>query len=312
MKRLAIILAILFPLTFTAKAQTVQVTAAFDSLVMFIGDQTCLRIEAAFTGNRQLSFPVFKDSVPTGLELVETIGFDTTKQDDGTVRIAAKYIFTGWDSALVYIDWLPVIDGNDTFLSNAVSLKIVDVPVDTANAICDIKPIYKPPFDWKLFWSIVIIVIFVVVIAGLSIFFYRKYYVKRKIKENNVIKIIDNRPADVVALEQLEQLRQEKLWQEGRNKEYYTVLTDIIKTYVSRRYAVNAVESTTNDLLRELRMNTKISIDKEPLDLLRETLMLADLVKFAKWNPLPAENEKAFEDGKIFVQNTRKIEEDSK
>lgn len=311
MKRIAIISAILLCTVLGVRSQTVQVTAAFDSMGMFIGDQTCLRIEAAFTGNRQLSFPLFKDSVPTGLELIETLGYDTVRESDGTVKIAARYIFTGWDSALVYVDGFPVIDGGDTFLSNAVSLKIVDVEVDTANAICDIKPVYDPPFDWELFWTIVIIVVLVAVLVVAGIYVYRKYYKRRK-GDVDEVRIIDNRPADVIALEQLEQLRQEKLWQEGKNKEYYSILTDIIKSYVSRRYGVNAVESTTDDLLRELRMNTQISIDKEPIDILKEMLSLADLVKFAKWNPLPAENEKAFEYGKDFVQNTRKTEEEKK
>ncbi|MCQ2343589.1 MAG: hypothetical protein MJ002_01545 [Paludibacteraceae bacterium] len=311
MKRIAINSAILFCLAFSVKAQTVQVTAAFDSLAMFIGDQTCLRIEVAFTGERQLRFPLFKDSVPAGLELVETLGYDTMHETDGTVKIAAKYIFTGWDSALVYVDGFPVVDGEDTFVSNAVSLKIVDIDVDTANAICDIKPVYDPPFDWELIWTIVILVVLAAALVVAGIFVYRKYFRNKK-KADEEVKVFDSRPADVIALEQLEQLRQEKLWQEGRNKEYYSVLTDIIKSYINRRYGINAVESTTDDLLRELRMNTRISIDKEPIDVLKEVLGLADLVKFAKWNPLPTENERAFEDGKNFVQNTRKTEEEKK
>lgn len=312
MKRTAITTAILIWIVMAGYGQTVQVTAGFETQAMYIGDQTCLRIEAAYTGQRQLSFPTFKESVPVGLELVETLGYDTVKESDGTVKIAAKYVFTGWDSALVYVDGFPVIEGEDTFLSNAVSLKIVDMEVDTANAICDIKPVYDPPFDWELFWTIVILVILAVALIIGGVWVYRKYFRNRKKGEKEEVKIIDNRPADVIALEQLEQLRQEKLWQEGRSKEYYSILTDIIKSYVSRRYGINAVESTTDDLLRELRMNTQIEIEKEPVDVLKDMLMLADLVKFAKWNPLPAENERAFEEGKNFVQETRKKEEEKK
>lgn len=308
MKGKALILGILLGFASTLCAQTVQVKASFDSVGMYIGDQTCLRIQAAYTGQRNLRFPLFKDSVPAGLELIETLKNDTIKESDGTIKVTANYIFTGWDSALVYVGGLPVVDGEDTFMSNPVSLKIVDVPVDTANAICDIKPVYDPPFDWELFWTILIIVLIVAALVVGGIFVYRKYF-KGRGKKAEVEKIIDPRPADVIAMEQLEKLRQEKLWQGGRNKEYYSVLTDIVKSYISRRYGINAVEQSTDDLLRELRMNTQIDIEKEPVETLKDVLRLADLVKFAKWTPLPAENERAFEDGRQFVQSTRRIED---
>jgi len=292
------------------KSQTVQVRAEFDSAAILIGDQTCLTLEVASHSKDALFiFPTMEDSLAGGLEMVERLKTDTTRLEDGTVKIAAHYLMTGWDSALVYIDALPVISGNDTFWSNSVSLKVVDIPVDTANAICDIKPVYDAPFDWKFFWTVVIIVLLSLILIGAAVWAYFKYF-RKKFHKGKVAdeKPVDPRPAHVIAMEQLEILRQEKLWQEGQIKLYYSRLTEIVKGYVSRRYSISATEQTTDELLTELRMNTKIDVSKDSVENIKDLLQLADLVKFAKWNPLPAENDKAFEEGKEFVQKTKQEE----
>lgn len=308
MKRF-ILSAILLISAFAAvSAQNISVNARFDSLQILIGEQTGLTIDATAPAGTDLRFPLFADSVPGGLELVEMQGYDTAPAEGGLVTISAKYLVTGWDSALVYIDALPVLAGTDTFLSGPLSLKVIDIEVDTANAICDIKPVYDPPFDWRLVWTIVIIILIVAALVVLGIWLYRKYFKNRKQQGEQEPSFVDMRPAHVIALERLEELRRHNLWQDGRFKEYYSVLTDILKSYIGRRYAISAVEQTSDDLLRELRMNTTIEIDKDAVEQLREILSLADLVKFAKWNPLPADNEKAFEDGKAFVQKTKQPE----
>lgn len=293
-----------------AWCQTVQVRAEFDSAAILIGEQTKLTIETACREPRAtFVFPTMADSLAGGLELVERLAMDTVKLEDGTVKIAAHYLMTGWDSALVYIDALPVVAGEDTFWSNGLTLKVVDIPVDTVDAICDIKPVYEPPFDWKFFWTVVIIVLLSLAAIGGGVWAYFKYFRKkfRKGAEDDG-KPVDMRPAHVIAMEQLETLRQEKLWQDGFFKQYYSRLTEIVKWYVSKRYDINATEQTTDELLNELRLNTKIEVSKESVEDLKDLLQLADLVKFAKWNPLPEENDRAFEQGKEFVQMTKQEE----
>lgn len=309
MKKILLLILTVFAAS-VAWSQTVQVKAEFDSAAILIGDQTRLTIEVAGRDHEAFFvFPTMEDSLAGGLEMVERLATDTARLEDGTVKVSAHYLMTGWDSALVYIDALPVISGNDTFWSNGVSLKVVDMPVDTANAICDIKPVYDAPFDWKFFWTVVVIVLLSLMAIGAGIWAYLKYFRKKFHRGKGVEeKPVDPRPAHVIAMEQLEILRQEKLWQEGQIKLYYSRLTEIVKGYVSRRYDISATEQTTDELLTELRMNTKIDISKESVDDIKDLLQLADLVKFAKWNPLPGENDKAFEEGKEFVQKT-KLEE---
>lgn len=293
-----------------AWGQTVQVRAEFDSAAILIGEQTKLTVEVAGRDAKTtFVFPMLDDSLAGGLELVERLPMDTTRLEDGTVKIAAHYLMTGWDSALVYIEALPVVAGGDTFWSNGLTLKVVDIPVDTVDAICDIKPVYEPPFDWRFFWTVLIIIVLSLLLICGGVWVYFKYF-RNKFRKGTAEdeKPVDPRPAHVIAMEQLENLRQEKLWQGGEVKRYYSRLTEIVKVYVSRRYDINATEQTTDELLSELKMNTSIEASKESVEDLRELLQLADLVKFAKWKPLPEENDRAFEEGKEFVQMTKQEE----
>ena len=104
------------------------------------------------------------------------------------------------------------------------------------------------------------------------------------------------------ALAELEKLRVQKLWQEGRTKEYHTILTDILRTYIEARFKRNAMESTTSEIIDELTGLPEIP--RESLEKLRQILVLADLVKFAKSQPLPAEHESSLVSGVAFVRET--------
>lgn len=305
MKKILVILAVVVVLVPGLMAQRATVTAGFDSVAMMIGDQTKLTVTATCYGKDQLLFPMVEDSL---LEVVEFLGYDTVKGDGNEVKISANYLVTCWDSALVYIDKLPVIDGQDTFWSNPLTLKVIDMEVDTTMAICDIKPVVEPPFDWRIFWTALVILLLVAALTVGGIWVYRKYFKNRGSEEGEEEEVKDLRPAHVIAFEQLEELKGEKLWQEGKVKMYYTKLTDIVKGYIAKRYGISAMEQTSDDLLHELRTNTKVDIPKESVDTLKEMLQLSDLVKFAKWNPLPPENEKAFEEGKDFIYRTKKEE----
>lgn len=306
MKKIILILLFFVALLTSVMGQNVRVKAEFDSMAMWVGAQTKLTITAEYEGNRTLNFITPIDSA---IEVVDFVGYDTLA-NGSLISVSASYLITGWDSALVYMDGLAVVDGQDTFWSNPLTLKIVDVPLDTTNAICDIKRLENADFDWHRFWILVACFVVLVVLIFVAIWAYEKYFKNRKINVGPVDqKPIDTRPAHIIALEALEHLRDENLWQAGRTKDYFSQLTDIVKEYVGRRYGISAVEQTSEDLLRELRMNTQIDIEKESVDMLKDVLEIADLVKFAKWSPLPADNEHAFEKGKAFVHKTKKEEE---
>jgi hypothetical protein len=116
------------------------------------------------------------------------------------------------------------------------------------------------------------------------------------------------RPAEEVALEKLDAIREQKIWQTGQVKEYHTQLTDVVREYIDRRFEVSSVEQTSDETLRAMR--PLLSYQKDLYEQLRKILTLADLVKFAKWTTTPDENEQSLRSAYTFVKETTPAKEE--
>ena len=109
-------------------------------------------------------------------------------------------------------------------------------------------------------------------------------------------------PAHVIAFRELDRLKEEKIWNRGMVKEYYTRLTEITRKYIERQFDIPAMESTTEEILDAFK---RANLDDNLLnEMLKELLELADLVKFAKEDPLPVDNQTNLNNAYIFVQKT--------
>lgn len=307
MKKLAIIGLFLLNTLWLA-AQSVAVSAAMDSTILLVGEQTKLTLEVAQPLGTTVAMPLISDTLVTGLEVVERLPIDTQRVADGGLLVRQSYLLTAFDSALFFVDGLPFVCGDDTLYSAPMSLKVVSVPVDTAqHAIADIKPIYAPPFDWPLFWTIVLAVLGAAAVAVGGYFLYR-YWQKHKKNAagDEAAEPQDLRPAHVIALERLDAIKDEKIWLQGRTKEYHTQLTDVVRDYITRRFDIGAAEQTSAEIVASLQPELKTQ--KEAFADLKSLLSVADLVKFAKYKPLVDEEEKSMALAYRFVDAT-KIEE---
>lgn len=112
-------------------------------------------------------------------------------------------------------------------------------------------------------------------------------------------------PPHEQAIKELDEIKQQKLWQQGRSKEYYTLITDTLRKYIEERFGINAMEMTSGEILELIRKNSEA---QSVYDNLRQILQLADFVKFAKMNPLPDENDLSMMNAYLFVNQT-KVEE---
>ncbi|MBK9798239.1 MAG: hypothetical protein IPP56_00410 [Bacteroidetes bacterium] len=91
------------------------------------------------------------------------------------------------------------------------------------------------------------------------------------------------------------------MWQEGKYKIYQIRLSDIVRSYIENRFQIAAMEQTTDETMRSMR---RIHIEDGLRFKLRQLLSLSDMVKFAKEQPLPSENEQSMEDAILFVKTT--------
>jgi len=114
----------------------------------------------------------------------------------------------------------------------------------------------------------------------------------------------------MMALNALQVLKDKKLWQQGRIKDYHTGLTDIIRNYIATKFNIHAIEMVTFEITEAI--NT-LNVSAATKDKLKQMLELADLVKFAKEHPLPADEEQSMNYAIDFVRDTISlVEEETK
>ena len=292
-----------FLLSSIAYGQSFNVRADLDSVAILIGEQSKLSYSISQSPNSFVEFPIYSDTIVSGLEIVERLKRDTFVHSDNNIEVVQSYIVTSFDSMLIYIPSQIFIGEGDTLLSNALSLKVLSMPIDTTQqSITDIKDVYSAPFDWNSFamWLLIVFVVIVLIVLGFYLF--KRYY--HKGKDGEIGEIIDPRLAHEIAFERLESLKSEHLCEKGKIKEYYTELTDILRLYLSKRYGVSAQELTSGEILNLIKTNHFVT-DPICYGYLKDVLHLSDLVKFAKWSPLPNENDKSFNEVYDFIEQTK-------
>lgn len=305
-----IISAVLFSLAaYPAAAQSsVSVDARVDSVALWVGEQTGFHLEVSCDRDSKVEFPSFTDTIVGGLEILPPVLTDTQYLDKGNrMVISRNYTVTCFDSALVYIPPVTVsVDGQE-YLSNsqAVSFLVYDIPEGQEKEIFPPKQNMKMPLAFnELAWPL----LYLAVLAGtifVAVFSLRRYNdnmpIIKKIRREPKV------PAHIRALEAIESLRKSGSAHDQDAKQYYTILTDIVRTYINERFGFSATEMTSAEILENLRN----SGDKSSIGELSELLSTADMVKFAKAQPLLGENDRNLLGAMEFVKTTMVQESES-
>jgi hypothetical protein len=290
-------------LSYTINAQPVRIQAVLDSNTIDLGGQVTLTLTVEKPRGAVVEFPVFSDTLCGSVEIVNAGKLDSSvNRKDDIMTLEQKLTITAFDTGLLYIEPIPFVyrsDGHvDTFRSAPNYLEVLSFPIDTTDTIRDIKGLYKAPVTIRevLPW------VALAMVAGLAVWVLLSYLKKRKRNEPFIARSVPVEPPDIIALRELERLKAEKVWQQGRIKEYYSRLSDIIRTYLESRYNIMALEQTSFEILLSVQDLTGKDTN---YNLLNNLLQLSDLVKFAKAEPEPEENMNQLDNSVQFVRNTR-------
>lgn len=292
--------AILCLLSFKLSAQSVSVLASVDSSDYLVGDYINYSIEIRAEKDIQISIPFIRDSLKR-VEIIKELT-PQIKEEKNIKSSTYGYTISYYDSAVVTLPPIAIrykTSGNSeekVVLSNPVTFTVHTVKVDQQAEIKDVKEPLTIPLDWKLISLIVLIVILVLVLV---FYLYRRY--KKKKAEQPIIKKIIRIPAHVRALTALDNLEREQLWQKGRIKEYHSSITGIIRGYFEERFKLPALELTTSEQIQKL---SRVPSAKNILIITNEFLNNADLVKFARFQPLPSVNETMMKQAKEIINTT--------
>lgn len=270
-----------------------------------IGDQVKLEIKVTVPAGSRLQWPMLLDTLVQQVEIVRKSGIDTVVSDKEKFTLKQELLITSFDSGYYLIR--PIIfkyqQAGDTITyfteTQSLRLEVQNIQTDQAQDIKPIKPPLKAPVTFRETLPWLVIAILIGIIAALVYYFLKKKKLQPPVQ---VTRLKTTIPPYEAALEALESLRQKKTWQAGRVKEYYSELTDIVREYVELRFPVRAMEMTTSEIYAALRKTEATASSREKLN---QVLVLADLVKFAKEQPLPLENEQSLNQCVEFVRETR-------
>ncbi len=305
------LVALLFLLSGKVIAQSVTVDAKIDSLQILIGEQAKIQLQVSMDAKQRAVFPAYADTLIRGIEIIDVAKPDTQYLNDKQrLLITQEYTVTSFDSALYYLPPMKVVVDNQDYYSKALALKVysVQVPIDENNPdfFFGPKPVMKAPFAWEDWYGLIGCSFLALPLLGLLI------YLIIRIRDNKPIirkiKVEAKLPPHQLAMKEIERIKGEKVWQKGQPKEYYTELTDAIRTYIRERFGFNALEMTSSEIIEKLlEMN-----DKDGLTDLKALFLTSDLVKFAKHAPMMNENDANLLSAIDFINETKVVDDDQK
>lgn len=286
----------------------VTVTTRLDSVQFYVGQQDGLELLVSMPAGCTLQMPALKkgmELVPN-VEIVQVDDPDTVVMNDGNQwQITQRYVITAWDSSFYYLPPMQVIVDSVLYESKSLAFKVYTLEVDTLNADQFFPPrdIQQLPYNWEdweqIAYSLLAILPLAVLIAVMAILIKKGKPIFRIVRRKKKI------PAHQIAISEIERLKEQRTWAKEDSKEYYTLLTDTLRTYIQDRYGFSAMEMTSSEIIERLIQEG----DEKSLEELREIFRTADLVKFAKWNTQINENDANLMAALQYVNET-KLEED--
>ena len=288
------------------EAQEVQARATIDSAKVMIGDQIKVHLELDQAQGMKIAFPVIGDSLSPTVEVLERSPLDTILLDKkDQIKIIQNLTVTSFDTGRQVIPpfyfKMSYKDLNDTVETLPVEFFVRSMSIDTKRGPVDIKMPYSAPLTLK---EVAPYILGVILIGSLIFFLF--YYIKRK-KNNQPVfgkAIKPKEPAHIVAIRMLDHIKEEKLWQQNLVKKYYSEISDTLRIYIQDRFGIKAMEYTTDEILSAFSVQKEL-IPEKSFGELKNILFLADLVKFAKYEPLPDDNNLTLMNSYFFVNATK-------
>ncbi len=293
-----------------------EVHARFSADTIEIGDQFLLEIDIDKDLAQEIQLLSFDGADNQLVPKIEVLGIDrldTLSRSGRREKLRVTYRLTGFDAGSYAVAGIPVVWSATSAEAREGRADTVRVPellrievrgfdIDTATyQLCDIKrPIHTPLLFAEIrelvYWSVAS----AAVLAGVIYLVIR--YLQRRRRRGAPKRIV---PPHVTAIRALEKLHSRKLWQNGKYKEYYSQLVDIVRVYIEGRYGIGAMEMTSDEILGAMREVN----DARLCEKLRGLFSPADLVKFAKLAPAAEDNEQAYFDAYFYVEETKAMPE---
>ena len=292
------------------KAQSLKVSV--NPSVAEIADHVQYIVEVTKAGTEEIQFPVFDTYFIPEIEVISDLPVDTLN-NAGKLTFVKKYILTSFKDSVYILPSIKVSIGNKTYVSDSLKVTFGRLQIDSTLLskidtsevvrIFDIKSPKQAPWTFKEFWQQYGTYILIALFVALLLVFIIIFVVKRKQNKPVIPFKKSVIPPHVTANQALQKLKDKKLWQREKYKEYYTELTDILRNYMAVSFGIHTLEQTSHEILAALkvRFSDKDANFHRDITFLFET---SDLVKFAKYIPIGTDNDNCMQYAFDFIQNT--------
>jgi len=272
----------LFFFSFYGFAQTSpKVTSEVDTTFIKIGDQLKFKVIVEVDSTDMVIFPEGQTFSP--LETVEAYATDTTRKKD-RITLLKTYALTQFDSGSYKLPAQRIEINGKGFFTDSLQVNVATVAVDTlAQQMYDIKPLIQVEKSNSNLWIILLIILGILVVIGALAYWFMLR--KKPLTEEEQEALL---PPYDRALMELKKLDNSKYLIQDEYKQYYSELTDIVRSYLEEDVNVSALESTTDELITKLEMMKdagELELDNDTIKQFKSILQTADLVKFAKSKP---------------------------
>lgn len=259
--------------------QEYNLSVFVDTTKIRIGEQLNYKIELITDTLNLIQFE--KTPFFSSFEIIDEKELETIRLKS-KYKLRKQYSLIQFDSGSFVIPRQKVRIANKIKFSDSIPIYVSNVKVDTLKQkLYDIKPLayVKKSYD-KLIKRILFVSIILLIITGIIYtFFYKKR--RKKLIEKEIL------PFDR-AINELKLLEEEKPKLQNEFKDFYSKLTEIVRRYIEDEVKLDALESTSQELITKLENlidKGNLDLEKETLKNLKKVLENADLVKFAKSTP---------------------------
>ena len=275
----------------------ISVKAEIDKGTITIGEKVAYRVTVAHEENAQIPSQITSPKTEP-FEVKEAHDF-SEKQGKEIVE-GRRFILTTYELGEFILEPVTLqyrVKGGEPKTLQTNRLFITVRSVDANKPKTDIRTV-KGALKLERVWTWLWVLLGLLTISGAGGYF---WWLRRKKLMEKATTEPDLSPEDE-ALLKLSRLYDSDLLGRGKMKEYFLELSEILKRYFEKRFEITALESTTSEILRDLK--TK-EVDSPLTQKIQTVLETADLVKFAKWNPPPAEIIKTNLLAKALVEEAR-------
>lgn len=269
---------------------SINVNCKLERSTVLIGDRLGVTISAIYPKQANLIFPQVQSYWNNkNLEVFQVSNPEKKIDKDGEEMLVQQIQLIFWDTGKYILGPLPFYDsknGTDTIYTNSAFVNVYypDGVTGDSTYMAPNKAILDEDLyfsDYLYNYRYVFYVLGILLLIALAVYLYMRY---RKDADARKARLTP----EAIANKSLDELLALDLTGSGKYQQFHDGISLILRTYLAARFSLKTLESTTVEILIQIKDDALNTVLKNNL---KEVLETADLVKYAKASPLAAANQ---------------------